>query len=151
MEKYLRRTWVEIDLDAIGHNYRLIRKKAGQVPVMCIVKADAYGHGVEHIALEYQRLGAKWLGVSNIEEAMELRRYGIDREILILGYTPPEAAAQLAEYEITQAVFSLGYAESLSQAALSLGCSVKCHIKADTGMGRIGLNCRAAGFTEIFR
>ncbi|MBE6765414.1 MAG: alanine racemase [Ruminococcaceae bacterium] len=143
MEKYLRRTWVEIDLDAIGHNYRLIRKKAGQVPVMCIVKADAYGHGVEHIALEYQRLGAKWLGVSNIEEAMELRRYGIDREILILGYTPPEAAAQLAEYEITQAVFSLGYAESLSQAALSLGCSVKCHIKADTGMGRIGLNCRA--------
>lgn len=144
MEKYLRRTWVEIDLDAIGHNYRLIKKAADSVPVMCIVKADAYGHGVEHIALEYQRLGVKWLGVSNIEEAMELRRYGIDRKILILGYTPPEAVAQLSEYEITQAVFSYSYAQMLSQAAVSLGCKVRCHIKVDTGMGRIGLNCRTS-------
>lgn len=142
MEKYLRRTWVEIDLNAVSHNYRLIEKKVGTVPVMCIVKADAYGHGVEHIAVEYQRLGAKWFGVSNIEEAMELRRYGIERNILILGYTPPEAAYQLSEYGITQAVFSYDYAERLSDAADAEGCIVKCHIKADTGMGRIGLNCR---------
>lgn len=142
MEKYLRRTWVEIDLDAVGSNYRIVEKMTGGVPAMCIVKADAYGHGVEHIALEHQRLGAKWFGVSNIEEAMELRRYGIERNILILGYTPPEAVAQLSHYKITQAVFSLEYAKKLSEAAISSGCMVKCHIKADTGMGRIGLNCR---------
>jgi len=68
MIDYTRRTWVDIDLDAIQHNLDLIRRRTGSAEVMCVVKADAYGHGVEQIALEYQRMGVKWYAVSNIEE-----------------------------------------------------------------------------------
>ncbi len=143
MEEFLKRTWVDIDLDAARHNFDLIKAKTGKAAVMCIVKADAYGHGVEQIALEYQRMGAEWFGVSNIEEAMELRRYGIVRDILILGYTPPKDTAMLCAHNITQAIFSEEYAQKLSEAAQRAGAVLKGHIKVDTGMGRIGFNCRA--------
>ncbi len=142
MEEFLKRTWVDIDLDAARHNFELIKSKAGSAAIMCIVKADAYGHGVEQVALEYQRLGADWFGVSNIEEAMELRRYGIVRNILILGYTPPRETALLCAHNITQAIFSEQYAQAMSEAAAEEGLVLKGHIKADTGMGRIGFNCR---------
>lgn len=142
MEKFFKRTWVDIDLDAARHNFELIKSKAGKAAIMCIVKADAYGHGVEQMALEYQRLGADWFGVSNIEEAMELRRYGIVRDILILGYTPPRETALLCAHNITQAIFSEQYAKSMSEAAERAGVTLKGHIKADTGMARIGFNCR---------
>lgn len=148
MQDYLKRTWVEIDMDAVDHNFSLIRKRVGDAAIMCIVKADAYGHGVEQISLAHQKLGAQWFGVSNIEEAMELRRYGIDRDILILGYTPPYAARKLSVNSITQAVFSESYAAELSQAAQAAGCTVKCHLKIDTGMGRIGFNCRQNAVLE---
>ena len=146
MIDYTRRTWVDIDLDAIQHNLDLIRKTTGSAEVMCVVKADAYGHGVEQIALEYQRMGIKWYAVSNIEEAVELRRCGIRGDILILGYTPHNVTYLLSDYDITQAVFSEEYAEQLSSAAVKLGVRIKCHIKADTGMGRIGFNCRSDAF-----
>jgi len=142
MERIFKRTWVDIDLDAARHNFELIKSKAGKAAIMCIVKADAYGHGVEQMALEYQRLGADWFGVSNIEEAMELRRYGIVRNILILGYTPPRETALLCAHNITQTIFSEQYAKSMSEAAAREGVILKGHIKADTGMGRIGFNCR---------
>ena len=143
MTDYTRRTWVDIDLDAIQHNLNMIRQRTDGAEIMCIVKADAYGHGVEHIALEYQRMGIRWFGVSNIEEAVELRKCGIRGDILILGYTPHKVTRLLSDYDITQAVFSEEYAEGLSAAAVELGVTVKCHIKADTGMGRIGFNCRS--------
>lgn len=148
MTDYTRRTWVDIDLDAIQHNLNLIRRHADDAEIMCIVKADAYGHGVEHIALEYQRMGIRWFGVSNIEEAVELRKCGILGDILILGYTPHKATQLLSDYDITQAVFSEEYALALSEAAVALGVTVKCHIKADTGMGRIGFNCRSEDYTD---
>ncbi len=147
MTDYTRRTWVDIDLDAIQHNLNLIRQRTGSAEIMCVVKADAYGHGVEQIALEYQRMGVNWYAVSNIEEAVELRRCGIRGDILILGYTPHNVTSLLSDYDITQAVFSEEYAEQLSSAAVKLGVSIKCHIKADTGMGRIGFNCRSDVFT----
>ena len=148
MVDYTRRTWVDIDLDAIQHNLELIRSRTGDAEIMCIVKADAYGHGVEQVALEYQRMGIRWFGVSNIEEAVELRKCGIRGDILILGYTPHKVARLLSDYDITQAVLSEEYAEGLSAAAAELGVSIKCHIKADTGMGRIGFNCRSDAFTD---
>lgn len=144
MADYTRRTWVDIDLDAIRHNLETIRTRTGETEIMCIVKADAYGHGVEQIALEYQRMGIRWFGVSNIEEAVELRRYGVRGEILILGYTPHKVARLLSDYDVTQAVYSEEYAIGLSAAACELDVKIKCHIKADTGMGRIGFNCRSA-------
>lgn len=142
MSKFLKRTWAEIELEAIRHNYSLVRSRVKkETAVMCIVKADAYGHGVEHVALEHQKLGADWFGVSNLEEALQLRSFGIDRPVLILGYTPPDKAFELSDSRLTQAVFSESYALELSECAKSAGCEVNCHIKLDTGMSRLGLGC----------
>ena len=138
-DKYLKRTWAEIDLSALRMNYENIRKAASpSARLMAVVKADAYGHGAVRCSKVLEECGADWFAVSNIEEALELRRGGIDRPILILGYTPPSYAAALAVNNISQAVFSLDYARELSQNADSLGVQVNIHIKIDTGMSRIG-------------
>lgn len=140
MSKILKRTWAEIDLNALRHNYEIVRKRVDpSVKIMCIVKADAYGHGVQNIAREHQRIGADWFGVSNLQEALQLRNYGITRPILILGYTPPDRASELALFGISQAVFTEEYARELSAEAQQNGCTVKCHLKLDTGMSRLGL------------
>ena len=146
--KLLKRTWAEIDLDALCENYQNIKLRAAERGITAVVKADAYGHGAAEIAPTLQSLGCESFAVSNIEEAVRLRDYGIKRPILILGYTPPEYADILAKNDITQAVFSYRYAEKLNCAALQKGVSVKCHIKVDTGMGRIGFDCRTDGGIE---
>lgn len=133
-----RRTWTEVNLDALLHNYRLIRQRIQPKKMMAVVKADAYGHGDIVIAKTLQSAGTEWFAVSNFEEAVLLRRQGISRPILILGYTPPGDAAALAAQEITQAVYSLEYAAALNTAAAEAGVKVNCHIKLDTGMVRIG-------------
>lgn len=133
-----RRTWVEVDLDAILHNYRLVRETAKDSKIMTVVKADAYGHGDIAVAKTLEADGAHWFAVSNLEEAILLREQGIGRPILILGYTPPTEAAALVSHGITQALYSLEYAHALSQAAAAAGVTVDCHIKLDTGMSRIG-------------
>lgn len=139
MHEFLKRTWAEIDMNAIGHNFRAIRAalKPG-VKMCCVVKADAYGHGAPMVAREYQRLGADWFAVSNLEEAIQLRRCAITRPILILGYTPPQKAEELAELNISQSVLCLDYARQLSGYAQVAGVQVKMHLKVDTGMSRIG-------------
>ena len=93
---YLKRTWADISLDNLNHNYQQLRAK---IPSGCrllgVVKADAYGHGAVPISRHLCELGAEFLAVSNLEEAMQLRRGGIRRPILILGYTPPAYARDL--------------------------------------------------------
>lgn len=146
MDEMLRRTWAEVSLDAIAHNYRVIR---GQLKpgtgMCCVVKADAYGHGAERLAREYAVLGADWFAVSNLEEAVQIRRAGVKQPILILGYTPPGMAATLAGLEIRQALLGAEYAKRLSEAAEKAGVTVRAHLKLDTGMGRIGFSCRNVG------
>ncbi len=143
MNSFLKRTWAEIDLNAIAHNYHVIRECIPkESKMMCVIKADAYGHGAQWIAREYEKLGADWFAVSNFAEALQLRNAGIRTPILILGYTPVEMAKELSEHEISQAVFSEEYAEHLSYHALNSGVTVKIHIKLDTGMSRIGLICQ---------
>jgi alanine racemase len=140
---FLRRTWAEIDLDALETNFRAIRSSVGnQTKIMAVVKADAYGHGVEYCAPAFVRAGADMLGVSNIDEAEQLRLLGIRKPILILGFSPPECAASLYKLDITQTVFSAEYAKKLSQSAKHAGVTVAVHIKADTGMARLGFACR---------
>lgn len=135
----IRRCWAEIDLDQMERNYHALRQKLKPATqMMGVVKADAYGHGAVHCARLLAGLGIQWFGVSNINEAVQLRRSGITQPILILGYTPPECAAQLAEQHITQALFSREYAQALGAAARQAGVQVEVHIKVDTGMGRIG-------------
>ena len=138
-EKFLKRTWAEISLDAVAHNFREIRARLRpETKVCCAVKADAYGHGAERLAQEYEALGADWFAVSNLEEARQLRRAGVSLPVLILGYTPPEKAAELAGLKISQAVVGGGYADALNAAAERTGAAVKIHVPIDTGMSRIG-------------
>ena len=140
---FVKRTWAEISLDAIAHNYREIKSKVGDdAKLCCVVKADGYGHGAVELALLYEELGADFFAVSNIDEGIELRDAGIRLPILILGYTPVRDAARLSAYNISQAVFSLVYAKDLSAACEKADCSCKIHIKADTGMSRIGFMCQ---------
>ncbi len=139
-----RRAWVEVDLDALSDNYRVIRSAlAPETKLCCVIKANAYGHGALTVASLYETLGADFLAVSNIEEALELRLGGITLPILILGYTSPESAKVLAEQDISQCVFSKDYAKALSEEAEKSGVAVKIHIKLDSGMGRIGFPVRS--------
>lgn len=139
MSDYLKRTWAEINLDALEHNYSVIRNAVNpKAKICCVVKADAYGHGASFVARTFEKLGADWFGVSNLEEAIQLRRCGITRPILILGYTPPQMADKLAELDIAQSVLSYKYGYELAECAKQAGVKVRVHIKVDTGMSRIG-------------
>lgn len=137
--EFLKRTWAEVDLDHLRHNYHILTEK---LPEGCrflgVVKADAYGHGAVPIARELEKLGAEYLAVSNVEEALQLRRAEIRLPILILGYTPVEFARQEAALNITQEVHCLSYGQALSQALSGTEMSLKIHLKADTGMSRLG-------------
>lgn len=146
-ETILRRTWAEIDLDALGHNYRQARALIGpQVKYLGVVKADAYGHGAVQTAACLESLGAEYLAVSSLDEARELRQGGITLPVLILGHTPPEMVSQLISYNITQAVSALTKAEAYSTAAAACGGKLKIHIKVDTGMSRLGFLVRDGHF-----
>ena len=136
---YLKRTWADISLDNLKHNYQQLRAK---IPSGCrllgVVKADAYGHGAVPISRHLCELGAEFLAVSNLEEAMQLRRGGIRRPILILGYTPPAYARDLVAMGLRQEVHSLEYARALHEELKGSERRLKVHIKLDTGMSRLG-------------
>ena len=143
LEPFQKRTWAEIQLSSVKHNFQVIRQQVGNdVKICCVIKANAYGHGAVQLARVYEKLGADFFAVSNIEEAMQLRHSNITLPILILGYTDPRCALLLATNDISQCVLSEEYGERLSEQAVKDGCSVKIHIKLDTGMGRIGFPCR---------
>ena len=139
---FLRRTWAEIDTKALEHNFEIIKSKSCGAKIMAVVKANAYGHDYKIVAPVLDKCGVDAFAVSNLDEAIELRQIGITKEILILGYTPVCLAANLKKYDITQAVFSKEYALSLSEEAKKHNIEIKIHIKLDTGMGRIGFDCR---------
>ena len=139
MEQFLKRTWAEIDLDAIAKNYDVCRSMLRDgVKMMGVIKADGYGHGALAYARIFSEKGCEWFAVSNIEEALQIREGGVDTPILILGYTPAQLANVLAYNNIAQAVFDAQYAAQLSAQALEQGVQVNIHIKVDTGMSRIG-------------
>ena len=142
MESTLKRTWAEVDLDALAHNYHILREIIGKnVRFLGVVKADAYGHGSVQVSKQLQDLGADYLAVSSIDEAMELRVNGIEMPILILGHTPKEQVERLIEYGITQTVSCKAKAVEYSEAAMEIGKTLKTHIKVDTGMSRLGWLC----------
>ena len=147
MESTLRRTWAEIDLDALAHNYHTLRRRVGSdVKFLGVVKADAYGHGAIQASLLLQELGADYLAVSSMDEAEELRRGGITMPILILGYTPADQVEKLIDLRITQAVTSLEAARAYSAEAVRLGGTLTIHIKVDSGMSRLGFQCAGTLF-----
>lgn len=149
MESTLRRTWAEINIDALIHNYRTLKKRVGDdVKFLGVVKADAYGHGSVTVAKALENEGADYLAVSSIDEAMELRVNGIKMPILILGHTPKTQVERLIDLNITQAVTCKAKAVEYSEEASRLGKTLKIHIKVDTGMSRLGYLCDGDFFCE---
>ena len=133
------RSCVEIDLDALSHNYNEIRRiTSPEAEIMAVVKADAYGHGAVRCARTLIGCGASYLCVATIGEAIELREAGIKTPILILGYTDPLRFKDVVKYDIDQAVYDLEAAKILSKEAVAQNKTVRIHIKLDTGMGRLG-------------
>lgn len=149
MNDLQKRTWAEINLDNLRHNYESIR---ATLPEGCrflgVVKADAYGHGAPTVARLLQSCGADYLAVSCLDEALELRDGGITMPILILGHTPHEYTGTLINNDITQTVTCLAKALEYSSEAERLGKTLKIHIKLDTGMSRLGFLCSGAHFDE---
>ncbi len=139
MDYKLNRAWAEIDLDAIAHNVREIRRITNKrAEILAAVKADAYGHGVMETVRTMLENGVTQLAVSMLDEAIQLRKLGINVPILILSYTDPVRAEEIIQNEVTQTVFSHDLAEALSAAAVRQGRNIKIHVKVDTGMTRVG-------------
>jgi len=145
MNDLQKRTWAEISLNNIKHNYHAIRRV---LPEGCrflgVVKADAYGHGALRVSQLLQDCGADYLAVSCLDEALELRDGGITMPILILGHTPYQYTETLIENNITQTVTCLAKAVEYSAETQRLGKELRIHIKVDTGMSRLGFICDGA-------
>ena len=145
-----KRTWAEVDLDAVAHNIREIRKITNkEAQIMAVVKADAYGHGFLETTKTLLDNGADRLAVAVLQEGKQLRKSGVDVPILILGASAPEDAEDLIEFGITPTVFDYEFAKALSDTAKKRGTVTKVHIKLDTGMTRIGFVINDEDNTEI--
>lgn len=139
MDYKLTRAWAEINLDHIAHNVREIRRLVGKrTEIMAVVKADAYGHGVLETVQTMIENGVTRIAVSMLDEAIQLRKIGIDIPILVLSYTSPLRADEILKYHITQTVYSHELAVALSEEAVRQGTKARIHIKIDTGMSRVG-------------
>lgn len=140
-----KRSWVEIDLEALKNNYNIYRNSIPKsTDIMAVVKADAYGHGYEKVAKTMWECGCNNFAVSNIYEAIELREIGIEGQILILGYTDIDAVDDLIKYDLTQAILDEKYADDL----IATNKKVKCQYAIDTGMNRIGIDGEKLKETE---
>ena len=134
-----KRTWAEVDLDAIAHNIKEIRKITNpNAKIMAVVKADAYGHGFLEVAKTLLENGADRLAVAVLQEGKQLRSRGVTVPILILGASGEEAVEDLINFDITPSVSTYEFAKALSYEAERKEKVTKIHIKIDTGMSRIG-------------
>lgn len=140
MQYQRNRAWLEIDLDAISHNYRNIEANlVSPCRIIAVLKSNAYGLGSVGIAQRLEDLGCPMFAVVCIEEAMELRESGILSPILVMGPIDPEHVELAADNGIELALVSLDHAKLLSEAARSVGKRVRGHIKIDTGLNRLGI------------
>ncbi len=141
-----RKTWAEIDLDALRRNYRLlfdtVAAQGSSTRIIAVVKAEAYGHGAPECVRTLLAEGCDFFAVSCIDEAVAVRAVcdGAHKsaDILILGYTQPSLASQLARFNIIQTLLSEDYAVRLEESAAAAGITVRAHVALDTGMNRIG-------------
>ncbi len=146
------RTWAEIDLSHLEHNYRALRSL---LPSGCrlagMVKANAYGHGAVSVAKKLESLGSEYMLVACLDEAIELRQGGVKAPIMILSPTSERFISELLQYHITQTVTDLASAKKLSKAAADRNQRLKIHIKVDTGMSRLGMLCQESSIEEAAR
>ncbi len=147
--KLLRRTWADIDLDVLASNYaQLCKNKPENTKFLAVIKADAYGHGAVPMAHTLMDLGASYLAVATIEEAVQLRRGEIKAPILILGYTPASYAETMVFMDITQEIHSLEYARELDEQLKNTNYRLNVHLQFDTGMTRIGISTAEENFAD---
>lgn len=137
MESNQHRAWAEINMKALEHNYQSICAQAN-APVLCVVKANAYGHGAIQAARRLAELGAPYFAVATVLEALELRQNGIDTPILLLGYIDESDMGNVVRNHITAPVYDVETAQMLSSVAVAVGETLSVHFKADTGMTRLG-------------
>ena len=134
------RCFVAVHLDAIDHNLRQLQSQLNPgVKIMAVVKADAYGHGAVPLSRHIEKQ-VDYFAVAGLEEALELRQGGVEKDILVLAYTCPQCYRELLENNITAAIYNREDAQKLSDTALSMNTTARIHIAVDTGMGRIGLS-----------
>lgn len=142
--------WAEIDLRAIAHNIKEIRRVASpSAKVMAVVKANGYGHGAVEVSRTALANGADWLGVARVAEGVALREAGIEAPVLVLGYIPPEQSGEVVRHRLSQAVYTRDMALALDDAAAREGTRARVHFKVDTGMGRIGWVAGPGAVREI--
>ena len=135
-----RPTFAEIDLNALHHNFQVVRTSIPRkAEILAVVKADAYGHGFMDISRELESLGVNAFGVAFLAEGIQLRKAGIDRPILLLGGVYPGQERKCIGFNISTIVFSLEQAQALNHAAGKLFRKAQVHLKIDTGMGRLGI------------
>jgi alanine racemase len=131
-------TWLEIDLEAIRNNIRLLQRLT-QTPVMAIVKANGYGHGAIETARAAIETGAEWCGVARFEEAIALRKAGLDCHLLVMGYTPPACLEEAISEKISLTIYDLALGEVYPRYLPKTSEPLRVHVKVDTGMGRLGI------------
>jgi len=131
-------TWVEVDLDAIQSNVRIVQQITG-VSVMAVVKANGYGHGSVQTANAALKGGASWLAVARIEEALELRQAGLDSPILLLGYLPPQRYQEAIDQRVSITIWDREQIRLASSISTRTKKTANLHLKMDTGMGRLGV------------
>ncbi len=141
-----RPTWAEIDLSQLRANLRAFRRRLKPgVRVLGVVKADAYGHGAARVARALEDEKADWLGVSSVEEGVAARRAGVRLPVLVLGSLYPfESFDACAAFKLTPTIASLEGARRLVESAERRRYKLACHVKVETGMGRIGVSVAAA-------
>lgn len=147
----IRPVKAEINLDNVVHNLKEIKRVTNNTEIMAVVKADAYGHGAIEVSKTLLKEGIKRFAVATISEAIELRKAGLDCEILILGYTPKKQFKYLLKYGITQTIYDFDAASELSKIAIEMKKIAKIHIKIDTGMSRLGFKNEGKTIEKIMK
>lgn len=144
-------TWLEIDLARLEANFHVLSGIAGRL-VMPVVKANAYGHGLEKVANCLERAGAEWFGVARIEEGLALREAGIKSRVLVLGYTAPIRVPHAIKENITLTAYDFSVAREYARQAADLSETLVIHAKIETGMGRLGIQLdQAEEFVKFLR
>ena len=141
-----RPTWIEIDLEALSHNYQLVKQQVGSgVQVMAVVKANAYGHGAVECAWRLATDDADWFGVALPEEGLALREAGIRQPILCLVGFWPGQEGMIVGHQLTPVVYGIEMIAAMDRASKDAGVTTSVHLKVDTGMGRLGVRGDALG------
>jgi len=139
LDQAIRPTRAEISLSSLQANFRAVKELAGAAEVLCVVKANAYGHGAVLVARALVEAGARFLAVALVEEGLELRNAGIRSDILVLGGSYDGGYDALVDAALIPTVFRREHLVRYAAAARAAGAKVKAHLKIDTGMGRIGV------------